>query len=88
MDNVDAKELKDIIHKLPHEKVLSVVGDLGSRDQSNAIIDVLKEKFDEQNKHNKELMDMIKQIKDDMPEIGQAPDFTTVDINNDLLLFV
>ncbi|BET33134.1 MULTISPECIES: MgtE intracellular N domain protein [Wolbachia] len=88
LDNVDAEELKDIIHKLPHEKVMSVIGDLSSKDQSNAIIDALKEKLEEQNKHNEEIKEMLKQIKDDMPEIGQAPDFTIVDINNDSLLFV
>uniref|UniRef100_A0A3B0JLJ1 Magnesium transporter MgtE intracellular domain-containing protein n=1 Tax=Wolbachia endosymbiont of Aleurodicus floccissimus TaxID=2152762 RepID=A0A3B0JLJ1_9RICK len=88
LDNVGAEELKDIIHKLPHEKVISVIGDLGSKDQSNAIIDVLKEKLNEHSKQNKEMIEMLKQIKDDMPDIGQAPDFTIVDINNDSLLFI
>lgn len=72
LDNLGAGELKDIIHKLPHEKVMSVIGDLSSKDQSNAIIDALKEKLEEQNKHNEEIKEMLKQIKDDMPEIGQA----------------
>ncbi|OAB81899.1 hypothetical protein WSTR_03630 [Wolbachia endosymbiont of Laodelphax striatellus] len=88
LDSIDTEELKDIIHKLPHEKVISVIGNLDNKDRSNAIIDALQEKFDKQNEHHKELMDMLKQIKDDMPEIGQAPDFTIVDINNDSLLFV
>ena len=55
LDNVDAEELKDIIHKLPHEKVMSVIGDLSSKDQSNAIIDALKEKFDKQSESINEL---------------------------------
>ncbi|BFD47983.1 MAG: hypothetical protein DMENIID0003_10570 [Wolbachia endosymbiont of Sergentomyia squamirostris] len=88
LDNVGAEELKDIIHKLPYEKVTAVIGDLGSKDQSKAIIDALKEKLEEQSKQNKEMIEMLKQIKDDMPDIGQAPDFTIVDINNDSLLFV
>ncbi|WP_264718972.1 magnesium transporter MgtE N-terminal domain-containing protein [Wolbachia endosymbiont (group A) of Lasioglossum morio] len=88
LDNVGAEELKDIIHKLPYEKVTAVIGDLGSKDQSKAIIDALKGELDEQSKQNKEMIEMLKQIKDDMPDIGQAPDFTIVDINNDSLLFV
>uniref|UniRef100_A0A3B0JGB4 MgtE intracellular N domain protein n=1 Tax=Wolbachia endosymbiont of Aleurodicus dispersus TaxID=1288877 RepID=A0A3B0JGB4_9RICK len=88
LDNLGAGELRDIIHKLPYEKILSVIGDLRSKDQSNAIIDVLKEKLNEHSKQNKEMIEMLKQIKDDMPDIGQAPDFTIVDINNDSLLFI
>ncbi|RDD33642.1 MgtE intracellular N domain protein [Wolbachia endosymbiont of Cylisticus convexus] len=88
LDNVGAEELKDIIHKLPYEKVTAVIGDLGSKDQSKAIIDALKGELEEQSKQNKEMIEMLKQIKDDMPDIGQAPDFTIVDINNDSLLFV
>ncbi|WP_264706910.1 MgtE intracellular N domain protein [Wolbachia endosymbiont (group B) of Archips podanus] len=55
LDNLGAEELKDIIHKLPHEKVISVIGNLGSKDQSNAIIDALKEKFDKQSESINEL---------------------------------
>lgn len=88
LDNIGAEELKDIIHKLPYEKVTAVIGDLSNQDQSKAIIDALKGKLDEQSKQNEEMIEMLKQIKDDMPEIGQAPDFTIVDINNDSLLFV
>ncbi|WP_250294907.1 magnesium transporter MgtE N-terminal domain-containing protein [Wolbachia endosymbiont of Oedothorax gibbosus] len=88
LDNVGAEELKDIIHKLPYEKVTAVIGDLSNQDQSKAIIDALKGELEEQSKQNKEMIEMLKQIKDDMPEIGQAPDFTIVDINNDSLLFV
>ncbi|WP_341814727.1 magnesium transporter MgtE N-terminal domain-containing protein [Wolbachia endosymbiont (group A) of Chalcis sispes] len=88
LDNVGTEELKDIIHKLPYEKVTAVIGDLGSKDQSKAIIDALKGELEEQSKQNKEMIEMLKQIKDDMPDIGQAPDFTIVDINNDSLLFV
>lgn len=88
LDNVGAEELKEIIHKLPYEKVTAVIGDLSNQDQSKAIIDALKGKLDEQSKQNKEMIEMLKQIKDDMPDIGQAPDFTIVDINNDSLLFV
>ncbi|WP_265032707.1 hypothetical protein [Wolbachia endosymbiont (group A) of Sicus ferrugineus] len=61
---------------------------ISNQDQSKAIIDALKGKLDEQSKQNEEMIEMLKQIKDDMPDIGQAPDFTTVDINNDSLLFV
>lgn len=88
LDNIDANELKDIIHKLPYEKVTAVISDLSNQDQSKAIIDALKGKLDDQSKQNEEMIKILKQIKDDMPEIGQAPDFTIVDINNDSLLFV
>ncbi|OAM05703.1 MAG: hypothetical protein TV41_04710 [Wolbachia endosymbiont of Dactylopius coccus] len=68
LDNVDAEELKDIIHKLPYEKVTAVIGDLGNQDQSKAIIDALKGKLDEQSKQNEKMIEMMfKQIKDDMP---------------------
>ncbi|WP_264730210.1 magnesium transporter [Wolbachia endosymbiont (group B) of Episyrphus balteatus] len=89
LDNLGAEELKDIIHKLPHEKVMSVIGNLGSKDQSNAIIDELKGKLDEQSKHNEEIKEMLKQIKDDMPGTFEAPDFiTTVEDSNDSMLLV
>lgn len=68
LDNVDAEELKDIIHKLPHEKVISVIGDLGSKDQSNAVIEVLKKKFEEQNKKQEEILELIKKLGDSSDE--------------------
>ncbi|WP_353276699.1 magnesium transporter MgtE N-terminal domain-containing protein [Wolbachia endosymbiont (group B) of Villa cingulata] len=69
LDNVDVKDLKDIIHKLPHEKVISVIGDLGSKDQSSAIIDALKEKFNEQNEKMKDLMSKVERM---LPEESEA----------------
>ncbi|MBS9531460.1 MULTISPECIES: magnesium and cobalt transport protein CorA [unclassified Wolbachia] len=69
LDNLGAGELKDIIHKLPHEKVISVIGDLGSKGQSNAIIDALKEKFNEQNEKMKELLDKVDRM---IPEESEA----------------
>ncbi len=88
LDNVGAEELKDIIHKLPYEKVTAVIGDLSNQDQSKAIIDALKGKLDEQSKQNEEMIEMLKQIKDDMPGIAEAPDFTIVENNNDSMLLV
>ncbi|WP_265041310.1 magnesium transporter MgtE N-terminal domain-containing protein [Wolbachia endosymbiont (group A) of Pheosia gnoma] len=88
LDNVGAEELKDIIHKLPYEKVTAVIGDLSNQDQSKAIIDALKGKLDEQSKQNKEMIEMLKQIKDDMPGIAEAPDFTIVENNNDSMLLI
>ncbi len=88
LDNVGAEELKDIIHKLPYEKVTAVIGDFSNQDQSKAIIDALKGKLDEQSKQNKEMIEMLKQIKDDMPGIAEAPDFTIVENNNDSMLLV
>ncbi len=88
LDNVGAEELKDIIHKLPYEKVTAVIGDLSNQDQSKAIIDALKGKLNEQSKQNKEMIEMLKQIKDDMPGIAEAPDFTIVENNNDSMLLV
>ncbi|CAN2108065.1 Uncharacterized protein WWILAPA82_08090 [Wolbachia pipientis] len=88
LDNVGAEELKDIIHKLPYEKVTAVIGDLSNQDQSKAIIDALNGKLDEQSKQNKEMIEMLKQIKDDMPGIAEAPDFTIVENNNDSMLLV
>ncbi|UPA55292.1 MgtE intracellular N domain protein [Wolbachia pipientis] len=69
LDNVDAEELKDIIHKLPHEKVISVIGDLSNKDQSKAIIDALKGKLEEQNEKIGDLMDKIDQM---LPEQSEA----------------
>ncbi len=69
LDNVGAEELKDIIHKLPYEKVTAVIGDLGNQDQSKAIIDALKEKLEEQNGKIGELMDKIDQM---LPEQSEA----------------
>jgi len=69
LDNLGAGELKDIIHKLPHEKVISVIGDLGSKDQSKAIIDALKEKFNEQNEKMKELLGKVDRM---IPEESEA----------------
>ncbi|WP_265030602.1 magnesium transporter [Wolbachia endosymbiont (group B) of Athalia cordata] len=69
LDNLGAEELKDIIHKLPHEKVMSVIGNLGSKDQSNAIIDALKGKLDEQNEKMKELLDKVDRM---IPEESEA----------------
>ncbi len=69
LDNVGAEELKDIIHKLPYEKVTAVIGDLGSKDQSKAIIDALKEKLEEQNGKIGELTDKIDQM---LPEQSEA----------------
>ncbi|WP_065094378.1 MULTISPECIES: magnesium transporter MgtE N-terminal domain-containing protein [unclassified Wolbachia] len=64
LDNIGAEELKDIIHKLPYEKVTAVIGDLGSKDQSKAIIDALKEKFDEQNKKQEEMKEKLEELKE------------------------
>lgn len=69
LDNLGAGELRDIIHKLPYEKILSVIGDLRSKDQSNAIIDVLKEKFNEQNEKMKELLGKVDRM---IPEESEA----------------
>ncbi|WP_341818005.1 magnesium transporter MgtE N-terminal domain-containing protein [Wolbachia endosymbiont (group A) of Andrena fulva] len=88
LDNVGAEELKDIIHKLPYEKVTAVIGDLSNQDQSKAIINALKGELEEQSKQNKEMIEMLKQIKDDMPGIAEAPDFTIVENNNDSMLLV
>ncbi len=60
LDNVGAEELKDIIHKLPYEKVTAVIGDLGSKDQSKAIIDALKGELDEQSELINELREELK----------------------------
>lgn len=64
LDNIGAEELKDIIHKLPYEKVTAVIGDLSNRDQSKAIIDALKEKFDEQNKKQEEMKEKLEELKE------------------------
>ncbi|WP_265026910.1 hypothetical protein [Wolbachia endosymbiont (group A) of Bombylius major] len=70
-------ELDDVLHN--NSNSISQLNDMLTEERS---------KLDEQSKQNKEMIEMLKQIKDDMPEIGQAPDFTIVDINNDSLLFV
>ncbi|MFP3022499.1 MAG: hypothetical protein ACEY3K_06145, partial [Wolbachia sp.] len=63
LDNVGAEELKDIIHKLPYEKVTAVIGDLGNKDQSNDIIKMLKEKFNEQNAKQEEIIKILDKLK-------------------------
>lgn len=68
LDTIGAEELKDIIHKLPYEKVTAVIGDLGNKDQSKAIIDALKEKLEEQNEKIGELMDKIDQMLHEQSE--------------------
>lgn len=70
-------ELDDVLHN-----------NSNSISQLNDMLTEERGKLDEQSKQNKEMIEMLKQIKDDMPDIGQAPDFTIVDINNDSLLFV
>ncbi|WP_395461209.1 MgtE intracellular N domain protein [Wolbachia endosymbiont (group B) of Ablattaria laevigata] len=67
LDNVDAKELKDIIHKLPYEKVKDVIGNIGNKDQVKVILDAFKENLEKQDENKKEIQEMLKQIKDDMP---------------------
>ncbi len=64
LDNIGTEELKDIIHKLPYEKVTAVIGDLSNQDQSKAIIDALKEKFDEQNKKQEEMKEKLEELKE------------------------
>lgn len=68
LDNVGAEELKDIIHKLPYEKVTAVIGDLGSKDQSDDIIKMLKERFKEQNAKQEEILELIKKLGDSADE--------------------
>lgn len=63
LDNVGAEELKDIIHKLPYEKVTAVIGDLSNQDQSNDIIKMLKEKFNEQNAKQEEIIKILDKLK-------------------------
>ncbi|WP_349967276.1 magnesium transporter MgtE N-terminal domain-containing protein [Wolbachia endosymbiont of Armadillidium arcangelii] len=62
LDNVGVEELKEIIHKLPYEKVTAVIGDLGNKDQSQAIIDSLKGKLDEQNEKLKEVYEKLEEL--------------------------
>ncbi|MDE5061324.1 MULTISPECIES: magnesium transporter MgtE N-terminal domain-containing protein [Wolbachia] len=62
LDNIDANELKDIIHKLPYEKVTAVIGDLSNQDQSKAIIDALKGKLEEQNEKLKEVYEKLEEL--------------------------
>ncbi|WP_341811350.1 hypothetical protein [Wolbachia endosymbiont (group A) of Oxytorus armatus] len=70
-------ELDDVLHN--NSNSISQLNDMLTEERS---------KLDEQSKQNKEMIEMLKQIKDDMPGIAEAPDFTIVDINNDSLLFV
>ncbi|MGL9702296.1 hypothetical protein [Wolbachia endosymbiont of Cimex lectularius] len=48
LNNLDTKELKDIIHKLPYEKVTTVIGQSGDKHQLDFIVRVLEEKFGDQ----------------------------------------
>ncbi|WP_225536825.1 hypothetical protein [Wolbachia endosymbiont of Mansonella ozzardi] len=45
LNNLDAKKLKDIIHKLPYEKVISVADQSGNQNQFGAVIKAIKESF-------------------------------------------
>ncbi|WP_264336473.1 MULTISPECIES: magnesium transporter MgtE N-terminal domain-containing protein [unclassified Wolbachia] len=55
LNELNAESLKDIIHKLPYEKVTAVIGDLDSKDHSKDIIDALKEEFYKQKESINEL---------------------------------
>lgn len=66
LDNVGAEELKDIIHKLPYEKVTAVIGDLGNQDQSKAIIDALKETLEKQS-------ELINGMREELKEFITPP---------------
>ncbi|WP_341811352.1 magnesium transporter MgtE N-terminal domain-containing protein [Wolbachia endosymbiont (group A) of Oxytorus armatus] len=86
LDNVGAEELKDIIHKLPYEKVTAVIGDLGSKDQSKAIIDALKGELEKQSKQNEKMIEILDKLKGtgdediNIDEEGwQAPYFQGID---------
>lgn len=67
LNELNAESLKDIIHKLPYEKVTAVIGDVGNKDQSNATIEMLKqvleEKSKEYNERQEEMMKMLKKLK-------------------------
>ncbi|MGL9689168.1 MAG: hypothetical protein ACR5K6_05570 [Wolbachia sp.] len=79
LNNLDAKELKDIIHKLSYEKVTTVIGQSGDKHQLDFIVRVLEEKFGDQFKQNKEVIEMLKQIKEDMPYFAHDQNFTAED---------
>ncbi|MDG7056976.1 MAG: hypothetical protein LKM43_02400 [Wolbachia endosymbiont of Penenirmus auritus] len=56
LNSLDAEELKDIIHKLPYEKVISVVGQSGDKSQLDHIVRILEEKLEEQKNYIKNLL--------------------------------
>ncbi|MGL9682239.1 MAG: hypothetical protein ACR5K2_04785 [Wolbachia sp.] len=66
LNNLDVKELNDIINKLPYEKVTTVIGQSGNKYQLDFIVEVLEEKFGDQFKQNKEVIEMLKQVMKDM----------------------
>ncbi|GFR17270.1 mgtE_N domain-containing protein [Trichonephila clavata] len=66
LDNVGAEELKDIIHKLPYEKVTAVIGDLSNQDQSKAVIDALKETLEKQS-------ELINGMREELKEFITPP---------------
>ncbi|MCM1002647.1 magnesium transporter MgtE N-terminal domain-containing protein [Wolbachia pipientis] len=87
LNELSPKDLKDIIHKLPYEKVISVVGNLGSKDQSNAIIEMLKEKLGEQSEKLKEILDKVDQMRPEESEkiFESVPNISSQGSNDELM---
>lgn len=56
LNELSSKDLKDIIHKLPYEKVISVVGQSGDKSQLDHIVRILEEKLEEQKNYIKNLL--------------------------------
>ncbi|MCM1000938.1 MAG: hypothetical protein KTV72_01180, partial [Wolbachia endosymbiont of Melophagus ovinus] len=79
LNSLDAEELKDIIHKLPYEKVISVFGQSGDKSQLDHIVRILEEKLEDQFEQNREVIEMLKQIKEDMPYFAHDQNFTAED---------
>ncbi|QOD38791.1 magnesium transporter MgtE N-terminal domain-containing protein [Candidatus Wolbachia massiliensis] len=88
LNNLNAEELKDIIHKLPYEKVAAVVGQSGDKTQLDTIVRVLEEKFGDHSAKQEEMMRILEQMKEDMPQIARNPDLAVVDSSNDSILFI
>ncbi|OWZ25015.1 hypothetical protein [Wolbachia endosymbiont of Wuchereria bancrofti] len=58
----------------------------GDKSQLDAVAEMLMEKFEEQNKKNKKVIEILKQIKEDISGLLEAQDFTIAEDNNDPML--
>lgn len=89
LNQLNVEDLKDVIHKLPYEKVTAVIGQLDNKDLLHDITSGVSQKLREECGTKIEAIEKIlEQMKEDMPGFLEAPDFTIVDSNKDSMLFI
>ncbi|MDM8335710.1 hypothetical protein [Wolbachia pipientis] len=56
LNKLNAKNLKDIIHKLPHEKAIPMIDTFCKNNQFRNVLDMIKGKLENQNKQTTEVI--------------------------------